>query len=112
MHSPWSAWAASIQASEKVGWAWIVSPSSRAVSSARMAVAAAAINSVACGPTAAAPSSWSVVGVGDPFDEPRRLSSGKGLAEAREAKLAGLDRAVLSGSACFAQADGRRLRAR
>ena len=47
------------------------------------------------------------LGVGDPFDETGRLAGGEALAEAGEAELAGLDRALLGGRLGFAQADGR-----
>ena len=112
MLSPRNAWAASIQASEKVGCAWIVSPSSCAVNSARIAVVAVAISSVARGPTAAAPSNRSDSGVGDPFDETGRLAGGEALAEAGEAELAGLDRALLRGARRIRSSRRSRLRAR
>jgi len=81
----------------------------RARELARIAVVAVAINSVARGPTAAAPSSRSELGVGDPFDEAGRLAGGEALAEAEKRNLP-----VLTGRSAARASDSlkRRLRLR
>ena len=107
MLSPRSAWAASIQASENVGCAWIVSPSSCAVNSARIAVVAVAISSVARGPTAAAPSNRSDSASAIHLTKPVVSPAARPLPRPEKRNLPVLTARFQRGRVGFAQADGR-----